>query len=227
MKPDTAKRVMATGFRVIQTLDLVPGRYNLRVGVREGNTRKAGSVTFDLEVPDFLKAPLTMSDIALTSALKRRRADRPSERSTRKMLPGPLSSYREFATVDEIALFAEIYDNVKQPHKVEITATAKAEADRPCIRLPENHDSSELAGSAGGYGFQTRIPLKASRRVSTCYASRRSHRLAIVRRPRRKSCSALPPRSLERSNDVDRTRVDDGHAVTADPDDRDRRDEPD
>ena len=28
MKPDTAKRVSATGFRVIQSLDLKPGRYN-------------------------------------------------------------------------------------------------------------------------------------------------------------------------------------------------------
>ena len=42
MKPDTANRVRATGFRVIQSLDLQPGRYLLRVAVREGNTRKAG-----------------------------------------------------------------------------------------------------------------------------------------------------------------------------------------
>ncbi|HEX6162804.1 MAG TPA: VWA domain-containing protein, partial [Vicinamibacterales bacterium] len=69
MKPDTAKRVSATGFRVIQSLELNPGRYLLRVAAREGNTRKAGSVTFDLDVPDFSKTPLSMSDIALTSAL--------------------------------------------------------------------------------------------------------------------------------------------------------------
>ena len=63
MKPDTANRMRATGFRVIQSLDLQPGRYLLRVAVREGNTRKAGMVTYDLEVPDFTKAPLTMSGI--------------------------------------------------------------------------------------------------------------------------------------------------------------------
>ena len=34
MKPDTAKRVTATGFRVIQSLELAPGRYNLRVAAR-------------------------------------------------------------------------------------------------------------------------------------------------------------------------------------------------
>ena len=160
MKPDTAKRVAATGFRVIQSIDLNPGRYNLRVAVREANSRKSGSVTFDLEVPDFSKAPLTMSDIALTSALSGAAPTVRPKDPLEKMLPGPLSSYREFPPIDEIALFAEIYDNIKQPHKVQITATAKAEGGQTVFQSQEDHDSSELAGSAGGYGFQTRMPLK-------------------------------------------------------------------
>ena len=57
MKPDSANRVRATGFRVIQSMDLAPGRYQLRVAVREANSQKAGSVTFDLEVPDFATRP--------------------------------------------------------------------------------------------------------------------------------------------------------------------------
>ena len=160
MKPDTAKRVAATGFRVIQSIDLNPGRYNLRVAVREANSRKSGSVTFDLEVPDFSKAPLTMSDLALTSALSGAAPTVRPKDPLEKMLPGPLSSYREFLPIDEIALFAEIYDNIKQPHKVQITATAKAEGGQTVFQSQEDHDSSELAGSAGGYGFQTRMPLK-------------------------------------------------------------------
>jgi VWFA-related protein len=160
MKPDTAKRVSATGLRVIQAIDLAPGRYNLRVAVREANTRKAGSVTFDLEVPDFSKSPLTMSDIALTSALSGAAPTIRPKDPLEKLLPGPLSSYREFATVDEIALFTEIYDNIKQPHKVEINATVKAEGGTAVYSTREERTSSELAGSAGGYGFQTRFPLK-------------------------------------------------------------------
>ena len=88
MKPDTAKRVSATGLRVIQSLELNPGRYTLRVAVREANTRKAGSVSFDLEVPDFSKSPLTMSDIALTSAHERRRADDSTQGSARETVAG-------------------------------------------------------------------------------------------------------------------------------------------
>jgi VWFA-related protein len=160
MKPDTAKRVTASGFRVIQSLELAPGRYNLRMAVREGNTRKAGSITVDLEVPDFSKQLLTMSDIALTSALSGVAPTLRPKDPLEKLLPGPLTTYREFVPADEVALFTEIYDNNKQAHKVEINATVKAEGGQAVFQTREDHDSSELAGSAGGYGFQARIPLK-------------------------------------------------------------------
>jgi len=160
MKPDTAKRVTATGFRVITSLDLAPGRYSLRVGARESNTKKAGSVNFDLEVPDFLKEPLTMSDIALTSALSGVAPTVRPKDPLEKLLPGPLTSYREFTQADEVALFTEIYDNVKEAHKTEITATVKAEGGTQVFQTREERDSADLKGSAGGYGFETRIPLK-------------------------------------------------------------------
>ncbi len=96
MKPDTANRVRATGFRVIQSLDLQPGRYLLRVAVREGNTRKAGMVTYDLDVPEFTKAPLTMSGVAMTSAMSSAAPTIRPKDPLEKLLPGPLTTYREF-----------------------------------------------------------------------------------------------------------------------------------
>ena len=159
MKADTAKRVQATGFRIIQSLDLAPGRYLLRVAVKEGNTRKAGMVSYDLHVPEFTKEPLTMSDIALTSAMSGAAPTIRPKDPLEKLLPGPLTTYREFLNVDEVALFTEVYDNIKTSHKVEIAATVKAEGGQTVFETREEHDSSELAGSAGGYGFQTRVPL--------------------------------------------------------------------
>jgi VWFA-related protein len=160
MKPDTAKRVTATGFRVIMSLDLAPGRYNLRVAARESNTKKSGSVNFDLDVPDFLKEPLTMSDIALTSALSGTAPTIRPKDPLEKLLPGPLTSYREFTPQDEIALFVEVYDNIKAAHKIEIAATVKAEGGQQVFQTSEERDSADLKGSAGGYGFDARIPLK-------------------------------------------------------------------
>jgi VWFA-related protein len=159
MKPDTANRVKAMGFRVIQSLELAPGRYLLRVAAKEGNTRKAGMATFDLEVPDFTKAPLTMSDVAITSALSGSAPTVRPKDPLEKILPGPLTTYREFPSIDEVALFTEVYDNIKQPHKTDIVATVKAEGGTTMFETREERDSSELAGSAGGYGFETRVPL--------------------------------------------------------------------
>ena len=97
---------------------------------------------------------------ALTSALSGLAPTIRPKDPLEKLLPGPLTTFREFATVDELALFAEIYDNTKQAHKVDIAATVKAEGGQTVFQTKETHDSSELAGSAGGYGFQARIPLK-------------------------------------------------------------------
>lgn len=161
MKPDTAKRVQALGFRVISQLDLPPGRYTLRVGAREGNTKKAGSVSYDLEVPDFAGEKLLMSSIAMTSAASSVAPTARSKDPLQQLLPGPLSSYREFPQGDEVAIFAEIYDNSgSQPHKVDISASLKAEGGQSVFATSEERDSTELKGSAGGYGFAARIPLK-------------------------------------------------------------------
>jgi hypothetical protein len=71
-----------------------------------------------------------------------------------------LTSYREFAPTDEVALFVEVYDNVKQAHKTEIVATVKAEGGTQVFQTREERDSADLKGSAGGYGFEARVPLK-------------------------------------------------------------------
>ena len=43
---------------------------------------------------------------------------------------------------------------------MEIAATVKAEGGQTVFQTREEHDSSELAGSSGGYGFNARFPLK-------------------------------------------------------------------
>jgi hypothetical protein len=161
MKADTAKRAAALGFRVISTIDLPPGRYTLRVGARENNTKKSGSVSYDVEVPDFTKEALLMSNLAVTSAASSIVPTARSKDPLQQLLPGPLSTHREFPQADEVALFAEVYDNnASQPHKVNIRASLRAEGGQSVFQTSEERDSSELKGSAGGYGFATRIPLK-------------------------------------------------------------------
>ena len=67
LKPDTFALTKARGIRVLTEMALAPGRYQLRAagGPMVG---KAGSVTYDLEIPNFTKDALSLSGITLTSS---------------------------------------------------------------------------------------------------------------------------------------------------------------
>jgi VWFA-related protein len=159
-KPDTLARVRAGGFRVISSIDLPPGRYQLRVGAREANSRRSGSVLYDIEVPNFAKEPLSLSGIALSSMSSSMAPTARPKDPLAKLLPAPLTTYREFGQNDELAIFTEVYETPsKTPHKVEIALTLKAEGGQTAFQTREERDSTELGGSAGGYGFSARIPL--------------------------------------------------------------------
>ena len=161
LKPESVPRLRAGGFRVLNEVDLPPGRYQLRAAAREANTRRAGSVLYDLEVPDFSKEKLGISGIALTSATSGLVPTARPKDPLAKMLPGPMTTFRDFAVGDELGLFVEIYDNTSRAaHKVEIEASLKSEGGQAVFQTREERDSSELAGGPGGYGFTARIPLR-------------------------------------------------------------------
>jgi hypothetical protein len=104
---------------------------------------------------------MTMSSLALTSMASSAVPTARPKDPLQKLLPGPLSTYRDFVQNDEIALFAEVYETGGGPaHKVEINLTMKEEGGQTVFQTREERDSSELAGSSGGYGFSTRIPLR-------------------------------------------------------------------
>jgi hypothetical protein len=76
-------------------------------------------------------------------------------------LPGPPTTVREFVAEDELALFAEVYDNEPgRPHRVDITTTMRSDEGREVFRNAEERASEELQGARGGYGYTARIPLR-------------------------------------------------------------------
>ena len=71
LQPDTYARVRAQGLRLNPRIGLAPGRYQLRIGVRESGAGELGSVFYDLDVPDFTAERLAISGMLLTSATSR------------------------------------------------------------------------------------------------------------------------------------------------------------
>ena len=160
LKPETYKRVLQSGFRVLTRLELPPGTYQLRVAAKATGSG-TGSVHYDLVVPDFLKDPLNISGIVVTS---RTAGEVPTAGVIPDLgdaLPGPPTTAREFSTADELAVLAEVYDNEgAQSHSVDITSTLKAEGRVQVFTNSERRSSKELGGTRGGYGYTTRIPLR-------------------------------------------------------------------
>ena len=85
---------------------------------------------------------------------------RPDEQ-LRDTLPGPPVGLRDFPSNDELAVFAEVYDNeASTPHKVDITTTVRTDEGRVVFKTEDERASSEIQGKRGGYGHSARIPLR-------------------------------------------------------------------
>jgi hypothetical protein len=160
LKPDTYERAKARGLRVLSQTNLPPGRYQMRVaaGNRSG---KAGSVVYDLEVPDFSKESFTMSGVSLTAASAGQAPTIKPKDPLGDFLPGPPTAAREFEKGDLVVLFAEFYENARgaAAHMLDFKAELRAEGGRVVQQVTDERSSTELQGSSGGYGFQARLPL--------------------------------------------------------------------
>ena len=159
LKPDTYARAKERGFRVLTQMNLPPGHYQLRLAA--GNkSGKAGSVLYDLEVPEFYKDSFVMSGVALTAASAGLTPTVKAKDPLGDFLPGPPIATREFLAGDTLMFFAEFYENngSNTPHTVDLKAELRAEGGRVVLEATEQRSSTEVRGG-GGYGFAGRLPL--------------------------------------------------------------------
>ncbi|MBI3491299.1 MAG: VWA domain-containing protein [Acidobacteria bacterium] len=161
LRPETKTRIEQNGLRVLNRLDLPPGKYQMRVAAHDSAGGAVGSVLLDVDVPDFIKMPFSISGLVLTSPISSQVPTVHTDEQLRGVLPGPAVASRSFPQNEEVALFAEVYDNQGgTPHKVDITATVTTDEGKVMFKTDEVRDSSDLGGQRGGYGYTTRIPLK-------------------------------------------------------------------
>lgn len=163
LRPDTYDQVMKTGIRMVFETELEPGRYQMRIaaGNREN---KAGSVVYDLDVPDFSKGPLTLSGVAIGSAATSQIMTMNGKSGFASTLPGNVSATREFNAGDTIGIYAEAYENRQNtaPHTVAFSAELRAEGGTVVRSVSDERSSKELQGKRGGYGFVAQLPLEGT-----------------------------------------------------------------
>jgi len=161
LKPETRAKVAQSGLRLLSRLDLPPGRYHVRVAARESGAGRIGTVSYDLEVPDFAKSDLSMSGVVVGSASGTVLMTAKADQDIAQVLTLPPTAAREFSRGDTLAAYVEVYDNRTQsPHKVDISTVVLADDGRVVFQTSEERDSSELQGKRGGFGHVAQVPLR-------------------------------------------------------------------
>jgi hypothetical protein len=161
LRPQTHALVARNGVRIMRRLEVPPGRYQLRIGVRDTGSGAVGSVLYDLDVPDFNRTPLGMSNVLLTSASASYIPTANADPELKDVLPAAPAAHREFPPSDTLSAFAEIYDNqTRTPHRIAIKASVLSDTGAVLFTTESERSSDELKGGRGGYGHTATIPLK-------------------------------------------------------------------
>jgi hypothetical protein len=145
---------------VTRRLTLPPGRYQIRVAAKELNGGAVGTVTQTLDVPDFSKAQLQISGIAIASASASQTPTANPDPQLKDVLPNAPTAIRQFPPNDSLALFAEVYDNqTAARHRVAITSSVLADDGRVMLAASDERSSDELQWKKGGYGYTRELSL--------------------------------------------------------------------
>jgi len=153
-------RIERGALRMINRVELPPGRYRLQVAARDPLKHVVGSVFSDVEVPDFYKEPLSMSGLMITSQAGANMVTAVVDEQLRTVLPSPVVALRTFPQNDELDLFAEVYDNTgKARHKIDMLTTVLTPDGQPVAQGAQSHDSSELSGDKRALRYREVVPL--------------------------------------------------------------------
>ena len=102
LRPDSHDRVKKFGLRANPRIELPPGRYQVRIGVRESGAGEMGTVFYDLDVPDFGREPLMLSGLLVSAPSAQRVMTAQADETVAKVLPGAATSRRTFTTSDSL-----------------------------------------------------------------------------------------------------------------------------
>jgi len=157
LKPETYANVSQRSLRVVSQLSLPKGRYQVRASA--GGEVVAGSVVYDIEVPDFAD-DFTMSGVAITSEEARRTFTvQPPGRFDMKF-PGPPTTAREFSRNDVLTVFAETYENRKKKHQVTFIVELKDPSGKALGQLSMERTSADKPSGASVYTFAPNLSLE-------------------------------------------------------------------
>ena len=115
LRADVTIRADASGlaeYEVLSRIELKPGRYQLRTAANVGSLGTAGSLYYDVVVPDFMDAPLSLSALVLSSPAAPIVAPRDALKALIPIVP---TTKRTFRPADQAAAFIRVYQGGNKP----------------------------------------------------------------------------------------------------------------
>ena len=113
-KADVTMRPGVTGevaYELLSRLDLRPGRYQLRFGANVPRLEAAGSVYYDIDVPDYSEAPLSLSSMVLSATPSVMSA--PKDR-LKTLIPVVPTARRDFVANSKVTAFIQVYQGGRE-----------------------------------------------------------------------------------------------------------------
>ena len=157
--PATADRLKASGVRVNARMTAAPGRYQVRVGATESSRGNVGTVFYDVDIPDFTRAPVMMTGLLLSSTQAVQVLTAQRDARIEAMLGAPPSTRRTFTSAETLAVLSEIYDNAPATtaRRVQVRLGLRDEAGRDVYAAEE-----QIANGVGAGSQWSRLPYQAS-----------------------------------------------------------------
>jgi len=115
-------------------LTLPPGKYHLKVVVRENEAGRMGSFETDFTIPDLKSTPLKMSSIVMASQLQtapKKDTANPLTQNGQEIVP---SVTRVFSNNQHLYLYYEVYDPAKEAAPESVSGSADKSA-KPGVRV--------------------------------------------------------------------------------------------
>lgn len=163
-KPETYELTKTRGLRVVTEMPLAPGRYQLRVAGGPSAGR-AGSVTYDLEIPNFAKEPLTMSGVALTSSSAKDTVTvwPGTARPLESKLPSPITAARTFWPEETVTLYAEVYESGKRSARaMDFKVDLRSAEGRVMSTFSAKRASPDSNSAGSTYAFVAPVKLEGA-----------------------------------------------------------------
>ena len=142
-------------YEILPRLPVSPGRYEVRLAVRTGEAR-TGSVYAFVDVPDFTRAPVSLSGLVVAASPSGSAA--PSD-AYADLLPLVPTARRVFRPTDRVTVFARGYQGGRQP-LVSATATARiVDAANQEVLSSETPLDAQSFGALRSADYRLAVPL--------------------------------------------------------------------